>query len=181
MKGSGNLSDEFHRDAVAQIAKRGYSVSELSKRFGVSTHSLYACKKSSRGLRESGDAGQEEPAEQATVEKCASDGAYQRCLEAKRTWSSPIVSTSPSRSRVSRSSPPSPSSSKCPSSERSKAARRPHSPVSLPSHGSPHIGPAAPLSGAAGPMSVRRSRCPSSSPSASTPTSWPNRAPHSCQ
>ena len=34
--GTGNFSDEFKRDAVAQITERGYPVSEVSKRLGVS-------------------------------------------------------------------------------------------------------------------------------------------------
>ena len=40
-----NFSDEFRRDAVRQITERGYPVSEVSKRLGVSTHSLYAWKR----------------------------------------------------------------------------------------------------------------------------------------
>ena len=40
-----NFSDEFKRDPVRQITERGYPVSEVSKRLGVSTHSLYAWKK----------------------------------------------------------------------------------------------------------------------------------------
>ena len=40
-----NFSEEFKRDAVRQITQRGYPVSEVSKRLGVSTHSLYAWKK----------------------------------------------------------------------------------------------------------------------------------------
>ena len=43
--GKGNFSDDFKRDAVAQITERGYPVSEVSKRLGVSPHSLYAWKK----------------------------------------------------------------------------------------------------------------------------------------
>ncbi len=43
--GTGNFSDEFKRDAVAQITERGYPVAEVSKRLGVSPHSLYAWKK----------------------------------------------------------------------------------------------------------------------------------------
>lgn len=39
---SGNFTDEFKRDAVAQITERGYPVGEVSKRLGVSQHSLYA-------------------------------------------------------------------------------------------------------------------------------------------
>ena len=40
MLGKGNFSDDFKRDAVAQITERGYPVSEVSKRLGVSPHSL---------------------------------------------------------------------------------------------------------------------------------------------
>ena len=44
--GTGNYSDEFKRDAVHQITVhqitvRGYPVREVSRRLGVSTHSLY--------------------------------------------------------------------------------------------------------------------------------------------
>ena len=39
--GTSNYSDEFKRDAVHQIAVRGYPVREVSRRLGVSTHSLY--------------------------------------------------------------------------------------------------------------------------------------------
>jgi transposase len=39
--GTGNYSDEFKRDAVQQIAVRGYPVREVSRRLGVSSHSLY--------------------------------------------------------------------------------------------------------------------------------------------
>lgn len=43
--GTGNFTDEFKRDAVAQITERGYPAKEVSARFGVSTHSLYAWKR----------------------------------------------------------------------------------------------------------------------------------------
>ncbi len=43
--GKGKFSDDFKRDAVAQITERGYPVAEVSKRLGVSLHSLYAWKK----------------------------------------------------------------------------------------------------------------------------------------
>jgi transposase len=43
--GKANFSDDFKRDAVAQITERGYPVSEVSRRLGVSPHSLYAWKK----------------------------------------------------------------------------------------------------------------------------------------
>jgi transposase len=42
---SSSFSDEFKRDAVAQITERGYPVAEVSKRLGVSQHSLYAWKR----------------------------------------------------------------------------------------------------------------------------------------
>jgi transposase len=41
MMGTGNFTDEFKRDAVQQITVRGYPVQEVSRRLGVSTHSLY--------------------------------------------------------------------------------------------------------------------------------------------
>ena len=43
--GTGNFTEDFKRDAVAQIAERGYPAKEVSKRLGVSTHSLYAWKR----------------------------------------------------------------------------------------------------------------------------------------
>lgn len=39
--GTSNYSDDFKRDAVHQITVRGYPVLEVSRRLGVSTHSLY--------------------------------------------------------------------------------------------------------------------------------------------
>ena len=39
--GKAKFSDDFKRDAVHQIVERGYPVAEVSKRLGVSTHSLY--------------------------------------------------------------------------------------------------------------------------------------------
>lgn len=39
--GKAKFSDDFKRDAVHQIVDRGYPVAEVSKRLGVSTHSLY--------------------------------------------------------------------------------------------------------------------------------------------
>ncbi len=35
------FTDEFKRDAVAQVVERGYSVAEVSERLGISTKSLY--------------------------------------------------------------------------------------------------------------------------------------------
>ena len=43
--GRSSYSDDFKRDAVAQITERGYPVAEVSRRLGVSPHSLYAWKK----------------------------------------------------------------------------------------------------------------------------------------
>lgn len=40
--GNARFSEDFKRDAVHQITVRGYPVAEVSKRLGVSTHSLYA-------------------------------------------------------------------------------------------------------------------------------------------
>jgi transposase len=45
MMGKANFSDDFKRDAVAQITERGYPVAEVSQRLGVSQHSLYAWKR----------------------------------------------------------------------------------------------------------------------------------------
>ncbi len=43
-----NFSDDFKRDAVAQIIGWGYPVAEVSKRLGVSPHSLFqACQAAS--------------------------------------------------------------------------------------------------------------------------------------
>jgi len=39
--GNARFSDDFKRDAVHQVTVRGYPVAEVSKRLGVSTHSLY--------------------------------------------------------------------------------------------------------------------------------------------
>jgi transposase-like protein len=41
---TGKFSDDFKRDAVAQVAEWGYPVKEVSERLGVSLHSLYAWK-----------------------------------------------------------------------------------------------------------------------------------------
>jgi transposase len=53
--GKVNFSEEFKRDAVAQITERGFPVSEVSKRLGVSPHSLYAWKKKFAVTSGSGD------------------------------------------------------------------------------------------------------------------------------
>ncbi len=38
---SKRYSPEFREEAIKQITERGYSVADVSKRLGVSTHSLY--------------------------------------------------------------------------------------------------------------------------------------------
>ena len=40
MKGK-RYTDEFKKEAVKQVTDRGYSVSEVAKRLGTTTHSLY--------------------------------------------------------------------------------------------------------------------------------------------
>jgi transposase len=37
-----HFTDDFKIDAIKQITEHGYSVADVSKRLGVSTHSLYA-------------------------------------------------------------------------------------------------------------------------------------------
>ena len=57
--GKVNFSDDFKRDAVAQITERGYPVAEVSQRLGVSQHSLYAWRKTfSKLSSSSGEDGQ---------------------------------------------------------------------------------------------------------------------------
>lgn len=43
--GTDNFTDDFKRNAVAQITERGYPAKDVSERLGVSTHSLYAWKR----------------------------------------------------------------------------------------------------------------------------------------
>lgn len=43
--GPGNFTDDVKHDAVAQITGRGCPAKEVSKRLGVSTHSLHAWKR----------------------------------------------------------------------------------------------------------------------------------------
>ena len=40
--GHGNFTEDFKLDAIKQITERGHSVVDVSKRLGVSTHSLYS-------------------------------------------------------------------------------------------------------------------------------------------
>lgn len=58
--GKSNFSDEFKRDAVRQITERGYPVSEVSHRLGVSAHSLYEWRKKYAGVVDKGDEQSEE-------------------------------------------------------------------------------------------------------------------------
>lgn len=46
---NGKYTEEFKEEAVKQIKERGYKVSEVSKRIGVSPHSLYKWLKQTRG------------------------------------------------------------------------------------------------------------------------------------
>ncbi len=39
--GKPRFTEEFKIDAIKQITERGYSVADVSRRLGVSTHSLY--------------------------------------------------------------------------------------------------------------------------------------------
>ena len=48
-------SPQFKEEAVRQITQRGYSVGEVSKRLGVSTHSLYKWLKASRPTKAQAD------------------------------------------------------------------------------------------------------------------------------
>jgi transposase len=43
--GTGNFTDDFKRDAVAQNTDRGYPIKEVSERLGVSLHPLNAWKR----------------------------------------------------------------------------------------------------------------------------------------
>ncbi len=46
---NGRFTEEFKEEAVKQVKERGYKVSEVSKRLGISTHSLYKWLKQVRG------------------------------------------------------------------------------------------------------------------------------------
>ncbi len=69
--GKGNFSDDFKRDAVAQITERGYPVAEVSRRLGVSPHSLYAWKKTFAKVSEAGGAGLTPPAKALRSGACS--------------------------------------------------------------------------------------------------------------
>ena len=56
--GKPNFSDEFKRDAVAQITERGYPVAEVLQRLGVSAYSLYTWRRQLAKVV-SGDAGKD--------------------------------------------------------------------------------------------------------------------------
>ena len=53
--GKARFSDDFKRDAVLQITERGYPVSEVSRRLGVSPHSLYEWRKKFSQPSDTGD------------------------------------------------------------------------------------------------------------------------------
>jgi len=53
--GKANFTEEFKRDAVRQITERGYPVSEVSQRLGVSAHSLYEWRKKYVGVVDKGN------------------------------------------------------------------------------------------------------------------------------
>ena len=55
MTGTARFSDDFKRDAVAQITERSYPVAEVSRRLGVSQHSLYNWKKKFSGPSDGDD------------------------------------------------------------------------------------------------------------------------------
>jgi len=42
MMSSKRYTDEFKKEAIKQVTERGYPASEVARRLGVSTHSLYA-------------------------------------------------------------------------------------------------------------------------------------------
>lgn len=64
---SSSFGDDFKRDAVAQITERGYPVAEVSKRLGVSQHSLYAWKR--KFSKPSGSTGDDQAAEIRRLKK----------------------------------------------------------------------------------------------------------------
>jgi transposase-like protein len=43
MMSSKRYTDEFKKEAIKQVTERGYPASEVARRLGVTTHSLYAC------------------------------------------------------------------------------------------------------------------------------------------
>jgi transposase len=42
MMSSKRYTDEFKKEAIKQVTERGYPASEVARRLGVTTHSLYA-------------------------------------------------------------------------------------------------------------------------------------------
>lgn len=57
--GNVKFSEDFRQDSIYQIVERGYSVADVSRRLGVSTHSLYAwVKRYSKPPDKSPDEGQ---------------------------------------------------------------------------------------------------------------------------
>ena len=82
--GKGNFNEEFKRDAVAQITERGYSVAEVSKRLGVSQHSLYQWKKQFGNA--AGSAGDEREAEIRQLKRELARVTEERDIEAHRAY-----------------------------------------------------------------------------------------------
>ncbi|MFC3052823.1 transposase [Kordiimonas pumila] len=74
-------TEEFKRDAVAQITDRGYSVKEVAERLGVCTKSLYGWKRQFH-----------KPAKERKQE--TTDSTEVRRLKAE-TVASPLIVTSP--------------------------------------------------------------------------------------
>ncbi len=54
---SRRYSEEFKIEAVKQVTERGHSVSDVSKRLGVTTNSLYAWISASRGSKNTSASG----------------------------------------------------------------------------------------------------------------------------
>ena len=48
--GKAGFTEDFKIDAIKQITERGHSVADVSRRLGVSTHSLYGWIKRHSGL-----------------------------------------------------------------------------------------------------------------------------------
>lgn len=56
---SKRYTDEFKAEAVKQMTERGYPASEVARRLGVSTHSLYAWLREAGVTRDSRQAGKQ--------------------------------------------------------------------------------------------------------------------------
>lgn len=60
---SKRYTDEFEIEAVKQVTERGFSVGEVARRLGVTTHSLYAWKEKFGGLEIAQRVAQDQSAE----------------------------------------------------------------------------------------------------------------------